>query len=139
MDDVKAIAINSLLWIQNGSGKVHTLILTNGKIVVLGFTTSEMALRVMDLIVQRFPGDYRDYGIGEAKGLRASASSRSASPTVHRRRLLVRLRRHRRIRKTNSELGSPATAARLRVRMVASNNLRPRITSLVKISAADRR
>jgi hypothetical protein len=61
--------MNSLLWIQNGSGKVHTLILTNGKIVVLGFTTSEMALRVMDLIVQRFPGDYRDYGIGEAKGL----------------------------------------------------------------------
>jgi hypothetical protein len=61
--------MNSLLWIQNGNGKVHTLILTNGKIVVLGFTTSEMALRVMDLIVQRFPGDYRDYGIGEAKGL----------------------------------------------------------------------
>ena len=61
--------MNSLLWIQNGSGEVHTLILTNGKIVVLGFTTSEMALRVMNIIIQRFPGDYRDYGIGEAKGL----------------------------------------------------------------------
>ena len=48
---------DSLLWIQYRSGKVHTLILTNGKIVVLGFTTSEMALRVLDLINQRFPGD----------------------------------------------------------------------------------
>ena len=54
------------LWIQYRSGKVHTLILTNGKIVVLGFTTSEMALRVLDLIVQRFPGD--DLLIAQTEG-----------------------------------------------------------------------
>ena len=58
VDDVTAVATNSLLWIQDRSGNVHTLILSNGKIVVLGFTTSEMAFRVLDLIVQRFPGDY---------------------------------------------------------------------------------
>jgi tetratricopeptide (TPR) repeat protein len=56
-DDVPAVEPGSLLWIQYRNGKVHTLILTNGKIVVLGFTTSEMALRVRDLIAQRFPGD----------------------------------------------------------------------------------
>src|SRR4029077_15284266 len=57
VDDIAAVAPGSLLWIQYRSGKVHTLILTNGKIVVLGFTTSEMALRVLDLIQRRFPGD----------------------------------------------------------------------------------
>ena len=66
VDDVAAVAPNSLLWIQYRSGKVHTLILTNGKIVVLGFTTSEMALRVLDLIVQRFPGD--DLLIAQTEG-----------------------------------------------------------------------
>ena len=65
-DDVAAVAPASLLWIQYRSGKVHTLILTNGKIVVLGFTTSEMALRVRDLIVQRFPGD--DLLIAQTEG-----------------------------------------------------------------------
>ena len=65
-DDVAAVAPGSLLWIQYRSGKVHTLILTNGKIVVLGFTTSEMALRVLDLIVQRFPGD--DLLIAQTEG-----------------------------------------------------------------------
>jgi tetratricopeptide (TPR) repeat protein len=64
--DVAAVAPGSLLWIQYRSGKVHTLILTNGKIVVLGFTTSEMALRVLDLIVQRFPGD--DLLIAQTEG-----------------------------------------------------------------------
>ena len=66
VDDVAAVASGSLLWIQYRSGKVHTLILTNGKIVVLGFTTSEMALRVLDLIVQRFPGD--DLLIAQTEG-----------------------------------------------------------------------
>jgi len=66
VDDVAAVAPGSLLWIQYRSGKVHTLILTNGKIVVLGFTTSEMALRVLDLIVQRFPGD--DLLIAQTEG-----------------------------------------------------------------------
>jgi tetratricopeptide (TPR) repeat protein len=65
-DDVAAVAPGSLLWIQYRSGKVHTLILTNGKIVVLGFTTSEMALRVLDLIVHRFPGD--DLLIAQTEG-----------------------------------------------------------------------
>lgn len=58
VDEVTAVAPNSLLWIQHRSGNVHTLSLSNGKTVVLGFTTSEMALRVLDLIVQRFPDDY---------------------------------------------------------------------------------
>lgn len=66
VDDVAVAAPNSLLWIQYPSGKVHTLILTNGKIVVFGFTTSEMAFRVLDLIVQRFPGD--DLVIAQTEG-----------------------------------------------------------------------
>lgn len=66
VDDVAAVAPGSLLWIQYRSGKVHTLILNNGKIVVLGFTTSEMALRVLDLIVKRFPGD--DLIIAQTEG-----------------------------------------------------------------------
>ncbi len=66
VDDLTAVASNSLLWIQYRSGKVHTLILTNGKIVVLGFTTSEMAFRVFDLIAQRFPGD--DLLIAQTEG-----------------------------------------------------------------------
>jgi tetratricopeptide (TPR) repeat protein len=66
VDDVAAVAPGSLLWIQYRSGKVHTLILTNGKIVVLGFTTSEMALRVLDLIQRRFPGD--DLLIAQTEG-----------------------------------------------------------------------
>ena len=63
---VTAVAPGSFLWIQYRSGKVHTLILTNGKIVVLGFTTSEMALRVLDLIQRRFPGD--DLLIAQTEG-----------------------------------------------------------------------
>jgi tetratricopeptide (TPR) repeat protein len=66
VDDVAAVAPDSLLWMQYRSGKVHTLILANGKIVVLGFTTSEMALRVRDLVVQRFPGD--DLLIAQTEG-----------------------------------------------------------------------
>jgi hypothetical protein len=66
VDDVPAVAPGSLLWIQYRSGKVHTLILANGKIVVLGFTTSETALRVRDLIAQRFPGD--DLLIAQTEG-----------------------------------------------------------------------
>jgi tetratricopeptide (TPR) repeat protein len=66
VDEVAAVAPGSLLWIQYRSGKVHTLILNNGKIVVLGFTTSEMARRVLDLIVQRFPGD--DLLIAQTEG-----------------------------------------------------------------------
>ena len=81
VDDVPAVATNSLLWIQYRSGKVYTLILTNGKIVVLGFTTSEMALRVLDLIVQRFPGDY--FLSLRPKAPRERSSSRAPSPTVH--------------------------------------------------------
>jgi len=66
VDDVPAVAPDSLLWIQYRNGKVHTLILANGKIVVLGFTTSETALRVRDLIAQRFPGD--DLLIAQTEG-----------------------------------------------------------------------
>jgi tetratricopeptide (TPR) repeat protein len=66
VDDVAAVAPGSLLWMQYRSGKVHTLILANGQIVVLGFTTSEMALRVLDLIQRRFPGD--DLLIAQTEG-----------------------------------------------------------------------
>lgn len=66
VDEVTAVAPNSLQWIQHRGGNVHTLLLSNGKIVVLGFTTNEVAFRVLGLIVKRFPGDYL---IAQAEGV----------------------------------------------------------------------